>query len=139
MVFMKPQFDQNNLADSYRAKGVAEIYKSRDREEMSTFKKAPNRNKQYVITIVVLVLLIATGMAWLGFNIFSSQTVFKQDNVTLRITAPGTIASGADVTYTIDYANNDRSPVNDAAIELQYPAGFTVTDTNPSAANDQKT
>ena len=135
---METIINKKTLEDALQAKTVAELYGS-EAKGTQKFQRAPSRKKNYLAFIGISVLLIAAGLAWTGFNLFNSQTAFRQDNVTLDVKAPAEAASGETITYRIEYQNNDENAFSESSVDVVYPQGFTVTETTPSAANDEKT
>lgn len=136
---MDANINKKTLEDALQAKTVAEIYGDLDTRPAQKFQRAPVRRKNYIIFVIIAILLIGAGLAWTGYNLFNSQVVFQQDNVLLDIKAPTTVASGETITYKIEYINNDKNSFSEGVLDVVYPEGFVVTETIPSAANNEKT
>ena len=52
----------------------------------------------------------------------------------LTISAPANVFAGQDFTTTVFYKNTTGSPVDGAKITMQYPSGFTFTESSPTPA-----
>lgn len=57
--------------------------------------------------------------------------------VQLDVTLPQTVADGDSVEYVIDYKNLDIQPLKDAQVRVDYPDGFTFSDSSPVPSEGQ--
>jgi len=57
--------------------------------------------------------------------------------VQLDVTLPETVADGDSVEYVIDYKNLDTQPLKNAQVRLDYPDGFTFSDSSPVPSEGQ--
>jgi len=70
-----------------------------------------------LIVILILVILMAVGAILWGRHSFSRA------RVQLDVEAPENIASGEEITFKIDYKNDNRVALYDASLIIDYPQG----------------
>lgn len=81
--------------------------------------------------IVIGALLAAT--AWAGFFLLPNNTKFSDTNLEFSITGPETLLLGATSTYTVTIRNGQNTALNQANLNIYYPAGFVfMTSSLPS-------
>lgn len=79
----------------------------------------------------------------LEYSIEGSNAVFVRDGsvsftvgsspVSVSVKAPETATAGQPFTFDVTVQSNTQEPINDVALEAQYPFGFTVQSTEPKA------
>ena len=90
----------------------------------SGFKKFFNKRnlpKTSAIIIVVGLLIITGAMLW-------GKSSFNRAQIDLSIKVPDNIASGEEVTITVNYTNNNRVALNDTHLRMNYPEGTFSSD-----------
>lgn len=80
-------------------------------------------------------LILVASAAVAGFFIFSHGNKFTGNNIQVAIHAPKDIASGGDVTLTIDYQNQEPVALTNSQLTVEYPDGFTFVSSEPKASN----
>jgi|SRR5579872_420260 len=86
-----------------------------------------SQNK-WAIWLIIVSLVVIAGVA---FFIFRSPGAPPNPKVTLSIDAPGQAASGSEVVYRVQFANNDVDPINNVTLDMLYPQGFNFTESDP--------
>ena len=135
-------FRPKRNVDMHKAQGATgdallitpeEKQKWEDREEISLEKI--KRHKSFAIAskliagIIVVVVIIAGVTIW-------RQLEFNQDRVKITVNAPTSMEAVQDVQFDINYENSNLVALNNAEIELYYPAGFMVSKMAPGMAVD---
>lgn len=103
-------------------------------EQKTGWKPEEKKGNKKTLTIVILIiaaLIVITG----GFYFYKQWFGFSQSKVVLTISAPNTVNSGDEVNYVITVANNNRSPLSNASLELVLPSGSMNTDGSPISSN----
>ncbi|MBU1177620.1 DUF11 domain-containing protein, partial [Patescibacteria group bacterium] len=102
------------------------------RRKKSQPKKKSRAIKLIIVILVVLMLATLAGAWWMFFKRTPS---FTGDNVSLNLTGPAESQVGELVTYTITYANNESTALENVELSLIYPAGFSFSVASQSASN----
>ncbi|MDD5040561.1 MAG: hypothetical protein PHY34_05435 [Patescibacteria group bacterium] len=134
VVFSSPQVSPKDIAALYRGKGGGK--RGDTPVDMSTIdRKDPNRKKKTIAFIVIVVLCIA-AVTVAGFEYFSSrQRAFRGEDVLIEIDANPTVAAGGELALTVRVRNEAAVDLENVALRLQYPQGFSLTSANPAATN----
>jgi len=82
---------------------------------ISLFSK--NNLPKTFVAIIVILLLVAVGA------IIRGRLSFSRANVEVNIVTPQDIASGKEITLTIEYENNNRVNLNDTYLIIDFPSG----------------
>lgn len=70
-----------------------------------------------ILGIIVILLLVAVvAIIW-------GRISFSRANVGVNIKTPQDIASGKEITITVEYTNNNRVALKDAYLIMEYPSG----------------
>ncbi len=80
-------------------------------------------------------LVILAGAAVAGFFVFGRGHKFTGNNIQLVINTPKEIASGGDMTLTIDYQNQEAIDLTNSQLTVTYPDGFTFSSSEPKPTN----
>lgn len=80
--------------------------------------------------------LIAAAAAVAGFFVFNHQAKFNGNNIQVVVHAPKQIASGGDVTLTIDLQNQEAVDIVNGQLAIDYPDGFTYTSSSVTPTNE---
>lgn len=122
------------------SKELEQIYKNDDGTlpDMGDFEK--NKSSRLVSAFVVLLLacLFLGTVAWIGFFVFSPQSSFKEEGVTLSITGDEQAMAGSEVRYRIYYRNNQSVPLAKSVLQVRYPEGFIFAGSSREAVNEKK-
>lgn len=89
--------------------------KKKDEGLISLFSKK-NLLKTLLVVIIVFILVAAAAIIW-------GRHSFSRAKVEIGLEAPKDIASGEEITFTINYKNNNRVNLNDAYLIVDYPSG----------------
>lgn len=103
---------------------------------MGKFERSKKRGFPWGWTIAIVTVLAVAALT--GFFVFNRAQRFSGNGVKLNIDAPATIASGSDITISIRYFNDEPVNLVQAELNVEYPDGFTVTETSLPATNDFK-
>ncbi len=86
-----------------------------------------------------IIILILVGIAWLGFSLFNPNNNSSNKSIEIIINGEQNIASGDEITYTIEYKNIDKVALNDVEMMFRYPDGFQFISAQPAASNEFNT
>lgn len=95
-------------------------------EEQSFFSE-----NKWAIWLIIISLVVIAGVAYFIFKPSKTQ---RKPNISISIDSPQQTASGGQVTYRVQFANNDTEAVNNVSLDMLYPSGFTFASSNPPAA-----
>lgn len=99
--------------------------------DMTTLERA-NRKKRFAVILVMIVLVLSSVAAILGYVVFSNNRLtVNPSEVTVAIAAPATIASGDELKLTITYQNSSPVAISTGSVELVMPDGFYVVSSDP--------
>lgn len=77
---------------------------------------------RFLIIVFVLLFIFVIG------TIFWGRGSFSKAKIDLNIDLPGDIASGKEITITVDYKNNNRVSLNSPVLTINYPSGAFTSD-----------
>lgn len=103
-------------------------------EEMKKLTSSSRRHFPWGWTIGILVLLAAASVG--GFFWFNRTAKFSGSRIDLQIKSNSHIASGNDVTLTLQYQNAEPIDVTNSELTVEYPDGFTYRRSSAPATND---
>jgi len=72
---------------------------------------------KFLIIVFVLLFIFVIG------TIFWGRGSFGKTKIDLKINLPDDIASGKEITITVDYKNNNRVSLNSPVLTINYPSG----------------
>ena len=84
---------------------------------------------KWAIWLIIVSLVVIAGVAYF---IFKAPSTPPNPKVTLTIDAPQTAASGSQVIYRVQFANNDVDPITNVTLDMLYPQGFSFTQSDPA-------
>ncbi len=121
---------------SLRDSVLSEIYDEPEAKDEGPVGKIQRTKKQsrkwwYIIGALVVLALAAV----IGFFIFSRTPRFSE-KVSVRATAPTTVASGDQVSVTIAVKNDERIALRNAELTYTAPDGFTFQNSTPAPSNE---
>jgi len=77
---------------------------------------------KFLIVVFVLLFIFVIG------TIFWGRGSFSKTKIDLKINLPDDIASGKEITITVDYKNNNRVSLNSPVLTINYPSGAFTSD-----------
>ncbi len=128
---------QDSKLTGMRASKVSSIYADVDPASMAVLQRRKKRSNRFGFFILVAVLALAAGAAWIGAMFLSPRANFTQSSIDLTFDASATAKIGEATDIKINYKNTDKSPVTDTTLTLTYPTIFSYKESTPSPANDQ--
>lgn len=88
---------------------------------------------------LLLVFVIGAGISLAAFWAFGQligvQSAAEPTSLGVTVEAPAQLASGETVTYRISYRNLDRVALQDLALTIRYPEGFTFLESEPASVS----
>jgi uncharacterized repeat protein (TIGR01451 family) len=118
--------------------GLMNIYSNKDGSLPDISHLDVKRKSRWRLFLLgfALIILILSGIAWLGFLIFNPDKGFTNQSMKVSISGEQNIASGDEVTYTVEYKNIDKVTLYGLEIIFRYPDGFQFISAEPSASNE---
>ncbi len=122
------------------SKELEQIYKNDDGTlpDMGDFEKSKSNRLISAFVILLLSCLFLGAVAWIGFFVFSPQSSFKEEGVTLSITGDEQAMAGSEARYRIYYRNNQNVPLAKSVLQVRYPEGFVFAGSSREAVNEKK-
>ncbi|MFA5070699.1 MAG: hypothetical protein WC528_05470 [Patescibacteria group bacterium] len=123
-----------SLADYKPA--IAKMYQDKDGKPLNLTKleKVKKGKKSFYLKIIgLLLLLFAVSLA--GFFVFFRDKKFKEGDVALNVTGVSRVASGEEITLTVQYLNQGQAFLGNLELSVTYPEGFTFKSADPEADN----
>ncbi|MEK7139363.1 MAG: hypothetical protein AAB817_01550, partial [Patescibacteria group bacterium] len=102
----------------------------------------PTRHRGLMRSLLIFggALAALTAVAWLGWWMFQQyapdtvkQFLNTQGDISITIEAPTEAKPGAIVTYIIRYRNQGSVAIDQATLNVRYPAGWLLTAQQPAA------
>lgn len=114
-----------------------DLYKADDPTtaiDMTTLERghAKQRFFAFLIGTIVLLSLVAAAMGYFVFG--HSRLSVNPGEVTVELEVADQVASGDDMEITLTYHNGSATTLETGAVELVYPDGFYLKDSDPQAA-----
>jgi len=125
--------DEKNIDDR-----LTEIYENTDGSmpDMKTFQKKKRNAFLKAFYVLLTSIVLFAIVAWIGLFVIQPRTSFSEDDVVLTITGNEEVAPGEEVTYRVRYRNAQGVDLNDARLELRYPAGFQFVTSTIASDNE---
>lgn len=102
------------------------LEKKKDDDGAEDFSAAPKKSKKKLFLIIgAVVVLVLAVVAYLSYN--KGQESFENGKVTVFVEAAPEIESGAEVSLTIGYRNDNPVNLKDGRMEIFFPDNFIVT------------
>ena len=101
-----------------------------EKDKKADPKKKSKRRKWYIIGLLAVGVLAIVGSLVYVFFIRGSN--FTGDNINIRIDGPSQVTSGDQVKYTIRISNQEKVNLENLALDLIYPDGFTFESATPA-------
>lgn len=89
---------------------------------------------KFFSTLIIIGALLSAA-AWAGFYFISGPSSFSSDSITVKITGPTEVELGTVNTYEVSYLNDQNQTLQNAVLQIQYPAGFVYQASSLSADN----
>ncbi|OIO19770.1 MAG: hypothetical protein CO029_02910 [Candidatus Magasanikbacteria bacterium CG_4_9_14_0_2_um_filter_41_10] len=108
-------------------KELAQIYENEDGSlpDMHTFEKQKGGHVMRALLTLVSVLAFLGGAGWYGYTyLYHPSGTFVENDVILSIGGEEHVGFGEEVTYRVRFKNAQEIPLDNAVLELRYPAGF---------------
>jgi len=96
-------------------------------------KKGEKGKKKTLIIGLILLVAIAV-FAYLSFN--KGRQSFENEKVSVVVEVPENIESGAEVSLTVGYRNDNPVDLRDSRMEISLPDNFTVTSSDKELAKE---
>lgn len=88
--------------------------------------------------VFLLTLGVLAAAAWAGFFLMPNKQ-FAENQVSLNINGSEKVYLGATTTYTISFANLQKTNLNNLLLTVRYPESFVVTASTLPASNQAQT
>lgn len=102
--------------------------------EMQRLTKSKSSGIPWGWIVTILIILVAVSVA--GFFVFTRAKKFTGNNVQLQFQPVTNVASGANVTITIEYQNLEPVDLTKGELAVEYPEGFTYVSSQPTTTNE---
>ncbi len=121
--------------------GLTTIYQNKDGSLPDISQLEVRRKNPWKVFLFGLmgILSLLAAISWLGFIIFSPGDKFGGKSIKLDLSGPQNIASGDEVTYTLEYKNVEKVALKNVEIIFRYPDGFEFTLAQPAPKNEFNT
>ncbi|OGY46430.1 MAG: hypothetical protein A2744_03180 [Candidatus Buchananbacteria bacterium RIFCSPHIGHO2_01_FULL_44_11] len=141
---MEPEKLKSIKKEAQRENGVAihreltKIYSNKDGSLPDISHLDVKRKSKWRLIILsgAAILVLLAAISWLGFLIFNPNYQFNDQSIEIKIDGPQNIASGDEITYTVNYKNLEKVPLNKIEMIIRYPEGFEFTAATPSPTNN---
>ncbi|MBI3572944.1 MAG: DUF11 domain-containing protein [Candidatus Kerfeldbacteria bacterium] len=101
---------------------------------MDRMETTKDRRWPWAWTIIILLILTAASVA--GLFVFNRTAKFTGAHVQLLFVADPKAVSGSQITYTVQYQNQEPVDLARAELTVEYPDGFTFISASRSPSND---
>ncbi len=122
---------------SLRDNVLSEIYREEGETPTDTdvtrIQRKQKKSRKLLISFIVLGVLAVAAAA--GYFIFSRQSRFSEQ-VTLTASAASEVASGDDLTVSVQVKNEEGIALRNAELTYTAPEGFTFRTSTPSPSNE---
>ncbi|MBI5467287.1 MAG: hypothetical protein HY975_03715 [Candidatus Kerfeldbacteria bacterium] len=102
--------------------------------EMQQLTKSKSLGIPWGWIVTILLVLVAVSVA--GFFVFTRAKKFTGNNVQLHFQPVTNVASGANVTITIEYQNLEPVDLTKGELAVEYPEGFSYISSQPATTNE---
>lgn len=133
------QDDDQQTPQLISPKDIASLYhggKKTANTDMSKIERRdPNRTKK-IVAWIIFGLLVLLGISIAGFYFFvDQQSRFSKEDVVIDVQIPLPISAGEEFSMVVRVSNNSEVDLRNVELTLQYPSGFTISNTVPIASN----
>ncbi len=121
-------------------KELTEIYENSDGSmpDMTKFKKRKGRGTFRALLTLFVALVFLGAVAWVGFFVLQSPSKFSEEDVILSVSGEEQVVAGDEVQYRIRYRNTQSISLNNATLQVRYPAGFVFDRASVEPSNNTK-
>ncbi len=134
-----PDLPVDEAAEDELGEELNEIYRAAgpEKPDMTRLDQARHSTLKKILVSLVFFLAFLAAVAWAGFFFFSpGEQKFSGEGVEIAVDGPAQVKSGDQVTYTVNYRNNERIPLGTANLEVRLPREFTVLKSDPTLTQD---
>jgi len=119
-------------------KGLMNIYSNQDGSlpDISHLDVRRKGKWRIVLLSFVIIALLLSAIAWVGFLIFNPDSTFSNQSIKLEIKSQQNIASGDEVIYILKYKNIEKVDLYNVEIIFRYPDGFEFSSAQPEPSNE---
>lgn len=123
--------------DESREENIAE-YLAHEKSDLATedFSDAGDKKKRRKIFALLagVVLLLIAIFAYFSYS--HGQKSFANEKVTVSIEAPESIESGAEISLTIGYKNENEVALRSGRLEMSFPDNFILSSSDKTISPD---
>lgn len=96
--------------------------------------------KKFILWGVVFFFCAAAAFAWLGYALFNPYNKKTPSDSVVLVADPqeSDVSAGSDVIHTLSYVNQEKNPISDLVLIIEYPTGFSLKETSLTPKNTQK-
>lgn len=143
---MSPRPNIDNLSSGKKASPppsdnvgeFARIYRTGKSEDFTILRRRAAHQRAWLYFTTFLLLAIAGVAGWFFF-FSSNQNKFGEEAVTVTLIGPTQAPSGQAVEYEVRWKNDQGVSLRLGELDFRYPEGFTVTEANLPALDDNQT
>ncbi len=108
------------------------------REDLQTVAQAPDRITRFLLRTIMVLLVMCVG-AIVGYFVYQKWFAGDRDAkpLTMSFVLPEDIQSGSVTTIALEYANQTGSPLTGVTIDINVPAGFLLTMSEPIVTDEE--
>jgi hypothetical protein len=127
-----PVVDDAAITESLHA-----IY-GEERDDLQTVAQAPSRLTRFLIRTIAL-LFVLCGAVAAGYVVYERWFAGEQDGkpLAMSIEMADDIQSGTLTTIELRYANQTNAPLTAVGIDVNVPAGFLLSASEPAVTNGE--
>jgi len=118
---------------------LTDIYRNSDGSmpNMKNFEK--KKRGRFVSAFVFLLFSCAVLalVAWAGFFFFEPKSGFREQDVILAVTGDESVTPGGKIQFRVRYRNDQPVMLNNANLEIRYPAGFIFEGSSVSSTDER--
>ncbi|MFH1867003.1 MAG: hypothetical protein ABIJ81_02880 [Patescibacteria group bacterium] len=117
---------------------LARIYQQIPPDDFDTLRRRAARERAWLYIVVILLVGIIGAGVWF-FYFRGEDAKFGEEAVNVALTGPASAPSGQIVEYIFSWENDQGVDLTFAEVNFRYPTGFTISETNLRATNEQQT
>jgi len=103
-----------------------------DSEDGLSAKPEKNKKKLFIIGAAIFLLLAITAY----FSYSKGQKSFENEKVSVFVETAAEIESGAEVSFTVGYKNDNPVDLKDARMEISFPDNFIVSSSDKAITKE---
>lgn len=110
------------------------LSKSKEEPPEEDFTSSPKKSKKKWFIIGALIILVLAVVAYFSYS--KGQASFENGKVSVFVEVPQEIESGAEVSLTVGYKNDNYVDLKDAKLELFLPDNFILSSSDKAVDKD---